>query len=62
MLGAAIFGFSWQPRIFCLVLVAAIGLKALPRWRDPKHGPRMGAAVLYTGAAVFLIGALALWQ
>lgn len=55
LLGAAIFGFSWPPLVLCLTVMAAMGLCALPRWRDTKHGPRAGAGVLWAGAAVAVL-------
>ena len=58
LLGAAGFGFAWPPTVLVVAVTAAIGLRALPRWRDTKHGPRAGAAVLYVGAASFVLLAL----
>jgi len=61
LLGAAIFGFAWPPTVLAIAVMAALGLRVLPRWRDTKHGPRAGAVVLYVGAASVVLLALVIF-
>ena len=56
-LGSAMFGFDTAGLVVVLVVGVVLDLLALPRWRDPNHSARAGAAVLLAGAA--LVGAAA---
>jgi hypothetical protein len=62
VLGTAVFGDSGGGAILGVAMVtlvcAAIALAVLPRWRDPKHRPVAGAAVLYAGAVITLVAGL----
>jgi hypothetical protein len=58
VLGSAVYGDRGGSVVLGVAVVtlvcAAIALAVLPRWRDPKHGPGAGAAILYAGAAITL--------
>jgi hypothetical protein len=62
VLGGAVYGDSGMSAVLGVAMVtllcAAIALAVLPRWRDPKHGPVAGAAVLYAGAVITLVSGL----
>jgi hypothetical protein len=62
VLGTAVFGGGTGSAVLGVALITAVsalaGLAVLPPWRDPKHGPVAGAAVLYAGAAITLVAGL----
>lgn len=60
-LGAAVFGFDVLAVVLTLAVGVGVGLTALPPWKDPRHGPLFGAAVLGGGAAVTLLAAWLIW-
>ncbi|BEP11700.1 hypothetical protein acdb102_00110 [Acidothermaceae bacterium B102] len=62
VLASAMFDDSGGSAVVGVVLVslvcAAVALRALPKWRDPKHTPVAGAVVLYVGAGITLVAGL----
>ena len=54
-LGAAVFGYDLGAVVSALVVGSGVALLALPPWRDPRHGPAAGAAVLCVGALLVLV-------
>lgn len=49
---SAVFGFDLLALVFIVLVAVAIGLAVLPRWRDERHGPATGAAVILAGALI----------
>lgn len=58
VLASAVLGFDAGAATFAITVGASAALFALPRWRDPKHRPAAGAAILCGGAALMLALAL----
>lgn len=54
VLASAVFGLDTGAALFTVTFGVVVVLFALPPWRDPKHGPAAGAAVLCGGAALML--------
>lgn len=54
VLASAVFGFDVGAAVFTITLGGVVGLFTLPPWRDPKHGPGAGGAVLGGGAVLLL--------
>jgi hypothetical protein len=57
LLASAVFGFDTVGLVLVVFVGGLIAVFALPRWRDPSHGPRAGATVLMAAALLVGLGA-----
>lgn len=51
---------AWVGVAVATIAMTVLTLTVLPAWRDPKHGPATGAAVLYAAALLAAAAALVL--
>jgi len=54
VLASALFGIDLASATVSVAVGIGIALVALPPWRDARHGPASGAAVLLSGALLVL--------